>query len=168
MKYIKIFENFKDTHTELEEKLKEYGIKNYTINDDGTIDVDGDVDLFGKKLTKIPFKFGKVNGDFNIASNYLESLEGSPYYVGCFNCSSNKLINLIGSPSIIEGDLVCSINKLESLEGMTPEIDGSVWLYNNPNLKELDSVSYVSGNIFCSDKVDISKFLGECKNIIQT
>lgn len=43
---------------------KKFGIKNYTINEDSTIDVDGNVDLRNKGLTKIPLKFGKVSGKF--------------------------------------------------------------------------------------------------------
>ena len=41
----------------------------YTINDDGSIDVEGDVNLSSKKLTKIPFSFGKVSGVFYCYDN---------------------------------------------------------------------------------------------------
>ncbi len=36
-------------------------IRNYTINPDGSIDVDEDVWLYDKGLTKLPLKFNKVN-----------------------------------------------------------------------------------------------------------
>ena len=39
MKYLKIFEKFQPICTE-------FGITNYTINTDGSIDVDGDVEVF--------------------------------------------------------------------------------------------------------------------------
>ena len=39
---------------EIHRIFEEYGIKNYTINTDGYIDVDGDVDLSNKRLTKLP------------------------------------------------------------------------------------------------------------------
>ena len=82
-----------------------YGIKNYTINSDGTIDVDGDVNLSNyrnrpmgglpcSKLKKLPLKFRKVNGFFNCSGNELISLVGSPISVGDFNCSYNKLNSL--------------------------------------------------------------------------
>ena len=41
MKHIKLFENF-DTKS-IEEICKKYHIDNYTINDDGSIDVDNSV-----------------------------------------------------------------------------------------------------------------------------
>ena len=41
---------------------KRYRIKNYTVNSDGSIDVDGNVYLDNRKLTKLPLKFNKVNG----------------------------------------------------------------------------------------------------------
>jgi hypothetical protein len=47
------------------EFCKKY-LKNYTINPDGTIDVDGDVNLQNKlgNMKKLPVKFGKVSGFF--------------------------------------------------------------------------------------------------------
>ena len=41
MKHLKLFESFKD----IDSICDEYGIKDYTINDDGLVDVDGDVDI---------------------------------------------------------------------------------------------------------------------------
>ena len=35
---------------------KRYNITNYTINDDGTIDVDGSVNLSQKSLNQLPFR----------------------------------------------------------------------------------------------------------------
>ena len=63
----------------------------YTINDDdGSIDVEGNVDLRGKKLTKIPFNFGKVSGNFSCHNNQLTTLEGAPNNVGGdFYCCDN-------------------------------------------------------------------------------
>lgn len=168
MKHIKLFENF--NKSDLEKELNKYDIENYTINEDGTIDVDGDVDLsnnFLKQkqvLFKIPFKFGKVSGDFNCSYNNLESLEGSPYYVGGnFVCIKNKLTSLNGSPSEVGGYFSCSYNKLKSLEGMTLEIGDDFYCKRNPDLKELDSVSNIEGILFCDKEVDISKFKGYCK-----
>jgi len=42
------------TDKEIHKICKEYGIKNYTINTDGSIDVDGYVNLSKKRLTKLP------------------------------------------------------------------------------------------------------------------
>lgn len=186
MRHIKLFENFKE---DLEDMLVSYSIENYIINDDGTIDVNGDVDLYGLHLKKIPFKFGKVLGNFKCNSNELESLEGCPYYVGrVFNCSQNNLHTLIGSPKFVGYNFICRVNylkdligspievcgsflvsnnDLKSLEGMTSEIGSDFNCYNNRDLKELDSVSNIEGNIYCDKHVDTSKFSGYCKVIIK-
>ena len=60
MKHIKLFENFQD----IESICKKFRIENWTINSDGTVDVDGDVKLGQNRLEKIPLKFGKVSGSF--------------------------------------------------------------------------------------------------------
>ena len=70
--------------------LDSMGIHNYTINNDLTVDVDGDVDLYNKNLTKIPVQFNEVLGNFDCSYNNLESLEWHPKYVGGdFDCSHN-------------------------------------------------------------------------------
>jgi hypothetical protein len=166
MKYIKLFEDFKDT-SDLKEKLDSYGIENYTINSDGVIDVDGEVNLANKNLDEIPFNFGKVTDSFIIVNNNLTSLEGCPYYVGGeFACQFNKLKNLKGSPDEIVYNFYASKNNLESLEGMPSEIGGNFYCDGNPNLKELDSISNIEGEIHCDGNVDISKFRGYCKKIV--
>ena len=48
----------------IEEICKKYGIENYTIMDDGSIDVDGDVYINDEGLTELPLTFNKVTGSF--------------------------------------------------------------------------------------------------------
>ena len=57
---------------------EKYNITNYSINPDGSIDVEGDVNLSYRNLTKIPIKFNKVSGYFYCAFNKLTSLENFP------------------------------------------------------------------------------------------
>ena len=128
----------------------------YTINDDGSIDVNGAVNLSSKKLTKIPFKFRNVSGSFFCYNNQLTSLEGAPNNVGGdFYCYSNQLTSLEGAPNNVGGDFYCtnnqltsldgapnnvgsgfdcSSNKLTSLEGAPNNVGGNFYCYNNPNL----------------------------------
>ena len=97
---------------------KQYSIENYTINSDGKVDVDGDVDLRYKRLVILPFKFGKVTGEFNCRSNYLYTLEGSPDWVGgLFSCADNQLTSLNNGPKYVGQYFNCSFNKLKTLEG---------------------------------------------------
>jgi len=78
MKYIKLFNESNNIDT----LCIEYGIKNYTINPDNSIDVKGDVNLFDMELDNLSITFNKVSGYFTCASNNLTSLKGCPKYVG--------------------------------------------------------------------------------------
>ena len=48
---------------------------------DGVYDVKGSIRLI-EDVYKLPFKFGKVTGDFSCTHNKLKSLEGCPKYIG--------------------------------------------------------------------------------------
>ena len=134
MKYLKYFES----NNNIDSICEQYGIKNYTINQDGSIDVDGSVHLNYKKLKKIPIKFKNVSGGFYCYNNDLKSLENSPEYVGNdFVCSDNKLKSLQFCPNTIIGDFDCSNNNLELLDYSPKYIGGNfICIYNK--LKTLD------------------------------
>ncbi len=146
--YWKIFNN-----------ARKLGIKNFSINEDGSIDVNGDVNLNGKNLKEIPIKFNKVNGDFVISNNYhlrslvncpievtgvfdcshclMESIHDCPTKsVGHFNCRLNKLKSLVGSPKS-NGYFICSNNNLKSFVGIQNEVYGLLDCKNN-NLKTFE------------------------------
>ena len=109
---------------EIHDICKRYLISNYTINPDGSIDVDGDVSLANGRLEKLPLKFNKVSGDFYCSWEELKTLEGCPKEIGGdFFCSYNKLKTLEHSPLIIYGTFYCNDNPLESLEGLNITID---------------------------------------------
>jgi hypothetical protein len=92
---------------------KKYKITNYTINDDGTIDVDGSVYLCDKELTELPLTFNKVSGYFDCSRNKLTTLKGCPRWIGrYFSCSNNKLTSLEFSPDYIGGGFNCEYNDL--------------------------------------------------------
>ena len=128
MKHIKLFESFED----VESICKKYNITNYTVNSDGSIDVDGDVNLVDKKLTKLPLKFGNVTGGFYCHHNQLTTLEGSPKEVGGdFSCYNNQLTTLEGSPKEVGGYFYCSYNQLTSLKGGPIKVGGGFYCNNN-------------------------------------
>jgi hypothetical protein len=129
MKHLKLFENFNN----IDSICKKFGITNYTINSDGLVDVNGDVDLSSESLTKLPLKFGKVTGYFDCYDNQLTTLEGGPKEVGGnFNCRDNKLATLEGSPREVGGDFYCNNNNLTSLEGGPREVGGGFYCGDNP------------------------------------
>ena len=158
MKHIKpykIFEstspNFPTTREGVIEVCEKYEIKNYTINDDLSIDVDGGVYLDERNLEYLPLKFNYVSGDFNCDQNELESLEGCPITVdGNFDCYRNKLITLEGSPSVVNGNLICYVNELETLEGSPKTINGNFLCFVN-KLKDLEYFPEVSDYINIRD-----------------
>jgi hypothetical protein len=96
---------------------EKYDITNYTINPDGSIDVNGDVDLYNCNLTELPLTFNKVYGYFYCSFNQLTSLKGCPRWVGGhFSCMSNRLTSLEFGPNYVVSYFYCSYNDLSSLE----------------------------------------------------
>ena len=147
------YENFiKESKEDIDSICKKFGIKNYTINEDSTVDVDWDVNLYDKGLTKIPLKFGKVSGYFSCGDNQLKSLSGAPELVdGNFDCSFNQLESLSGAPLSVGGDFYCSDNQLKSLEGSPLSVGGSFYCGYN-QLISLSGISgKISGAIYCTN-----------------
>jgi hypothetical protein len=111
---------------------KEYKIKNYTINDDGSIDVDGDVDISDRSLKEIPINFKNVSGDFDIDSNRLISLKGCPERIGGnFNCFDNELTSLEFGPKYVDGSYYCNENRLKSLNFLPNKIGKKLFCDDN-------------------------------------
>lgn len=155
--------------------LEEYDIEDYTINDDLTIDINGDVNLYDRNIKELPkyIQFGTVEGIFTCANNKLTSLRGCPRIVnksfncsfnnltslkeaptkvdGSFYCNNNKLVSLEGAPKEIGANFDCSFNKLVSLKGTPREIKGN-FQCNNNNLTSLkEAPKKVNGNFYCGD-----------------
>ena len=157
MKHIKpykIFESasplFPTTREEVIQVCNRYGIGNYTINDDLSIDVDGDVNLAYKNLEHLPLRFNYVSGGFFCRENILVSLEGSPLTVGGnFGCGYNELKTLEGSPQTVNGDFNCYNNELKTLEGCPQTVGGDFRCSDN-ELKTLEGCPQtVSGGFDC-------------------
>lgn len=139
IQHVKLYEEYSHTDSqffqtkeETENWLDKMKIKNYTINDDLTVDVDGDIYLISKKLKYIPVKFRKVGGDFYCFENRLTSLEGCPTSVGGdFYCNKNQLNSLENCPNTVGGYFYCQNNQLTSLEGCPQYVGGSFVCYEN-------------------------------------
>lgn len=119
--------------------LKHYGVEDFTINDDLTVDVSGDVNLRSKRsldnvlevdgiesrpveyqipLTHLPFQFGKVSGNFDISANGVNGEYATVHQ------TLPALRSLEGSPHEIGGDFICARNNLTSLEGGPVKVGG--------------------------------------------
>lgn len=131
---------------EIDSICKNYNLVNYTINPDGSVDVDGDVNLKGasfyKKfktiekgenwtLNEIPIKFRYVSGDFDCRCNNLVDLKGCPIKIGGnLYLYENKLKSLEGCPEEVNRLLIGN-NELESLKGCPMRILGDFNCSNN-------------------------------------
>lgn len=146
MKYLKLYENFENTELLCQKYFKE---RNYTINQDGSVDINGGVDLDYYYLDNIPLNFNRVSGYFDISNNRISSLKGIPKYIGDglfissnriktlgnylshfeeisggFYCMGNELTSLDGCPKRIIDGFDCSSNKLINLKSCPEYIGG--------------------------------------------
>ena len=129
MKYLRLFESFED----IKEICKKYDIRNYSINPDRSIDVDGTINLRCKNLEKLPLKFNKVNGGFDCARNKLTSFEGSPVEVNSsFSCSVNNITSFEYFPRIVRGNFYCNHNNIKSFEYFPNFVYDNFECYDNP------------------------------------
>ena len=108
-------------NAEIEAWCKVNNIENYTINSKGEIDVDGEVFIDSKNFNDIelPYKFGKVNGNFKL------------YII-------TKLTSLKNCPDIVTNDFSCmGCSQLDSLEGCPKEVGRDFyWFRNKKRFKE--------------------------------
>jgi hypothetical protein len=125
----------------MEELCNKYGINDYTINEDGFVNVDGSVDLNNCNLTEIPIKFGRINGDFKCAFNRLVNLKNSPTYVyKNFYCNGNYLTTLFEGPKVVNGEYWCSRNNLKDIQGFPESFQSDLYIVMNPICEILNIV----------------------------
>ncbi|MBG6186429.1 hypothetical protein [Flavobacterium sp. CAN_S2] len=152
-------------YSQVEILCKQYNINNWNYNIDGSIDVDGNVDMSSKNLSSLPLKFARVMGNFCIQDNNLTTLKGAPISVGGnFNCYYNQLINFEGSPKWVGGDFFAYSNALISLVGSPKEVVGDYYISGNNKLSNLlGCTPKIHGNIsfddvlsstYCDDDVE--------------
>ncbi len=138
------------TRLEIHRICAKYGIRQYTINDDMSISVNGNVDLSDKNLKSIPIKFKEVTGYFYCGYNQLTSLEYCPETVGGFSCSNNQLTSLKYCPETVGGNFYCGYNQLASLKYCPETVGGHFFCSYN----QLTSLKYcpetVGGDFWCS------------------
>ena len=116
----------------------------YTINEDGSIDVDGNVELGHRNLTKIPFKFRHIHGSFYCYNNRLTSLEGAPINVGGdFWCSRNRLTSLEYAPNNVGGHFYCYSNcnlPYKELFKIVDRVKGCIYYYTFDDITDKDKI----------------------------
>ena len=102
--------------------LASVGVTNYTIRDDGIVDVNGLVRLVSMGLHAIPIQFGHVSGSFYCSYNKLTSLAGAPQSVGnTFLCENNPQLKIL------------SIFKIKGITEIYHEGENILNKYYNPD-----------------------------------
>ncbi len=173
MKFIKSYKIFESIDKKLSKKLEKYGIENYIINSNGSIDCNQDVAITSNKII---FNFNRINGKFDISCGKLLSLKNCPNYINNdFDCSFNELISLENGPEYVGNDYLCYHNKLTTLKGCIEEVYGGFYCHNN----KLTSLEFcpmdVNGNFHCSnnkleylDRSPLIKGNLDCRGMFKT
>ena len=127
-------------------------IKNYTINEDLTVDVTGNIKIDYRVLKVIPVQFGVVTGDFSCNDNKLTTLQGGPTKVGGnFSCNGNQLTTLQGGPTEVGGNFDCSNNQLTTLKGGPTKVGEDFYCGNNQLTTLQGGPIKVGGTFYCGD-----------------
>lgn len=145
----------KESKEDIDSICQKCYIQNYTINDDGSIDVDDDVDLCHQVLNKLPLKFRNVSGHFDCSYNFLTSLEGCPQSVGDFYCENNGLTSLYGCPQIILGDFDCQDNEIIDFKGFPEFYEGEFYFSGNPVQEILKLFHFHEKSIYWINEHDV-------------
>ena len=151
MKYLKKFNESTDqTYEQVSRICELYEIENWSINDQGLVDINGNVNLSSRYLTELPLSFGKVTGNFYCNQNRLTTLEGSPRQVyKSFFCGDNKLTTLEGAPEKVGGYFICSDNDLGNLRGAPKEVGGHFFCTSNLLTTLEGAPRLVDGSFVC-------------------
>ena len=140
------------SYQEINDICEKYGIENYTINPDGSIDVDGSVYISDYRLSKLPIKFNKVYGSFYCGNNRLTTLEGCPNFVSRdFNCSHNSITSLEGCPKYVGGYFTIYNNLIDTIDNLSQTIKNDFDLRKNP-LKSLGNYNLSYDLLKCDNK----------------
>jgi hypothetical protein len=167
------------TAAEVLEWIDHNGIQNAIVNRDLSIDVDGDVDIWRSLNSVLPVRFSRITGLLNLSSKF-KSLKGlPPDTIGGLNCIGSgitslegcsrvvknsfsvsyceSLKSLKGGPRIVNGSYGAKDVKLDSLEGIAEEIQGSLLLtLTNPNIKLLDILKIKRLKAFDLDATNVN------------
>jgi hypothetical protein len=143
-------------------------ISNFSINDDGSINVTGDLRIsdsfYDRDLEPLHFK--KVDGNVTVGSFY--RLSEIPVIVdevtGDWNCYNTRLDNLKGSPREVGGSYYCRRNNVRTLEGAPVHVGGNFDVSNNMIDSLVGSPRFIGGRFDIGDN-RLTSFEGAPKYI---
>lgn len=126
-----------------------------TIHSDNVVDVAGDVHI-PNHFDHIPVTFGRVSGNFCCSHTKIRSLAGSPKSVGGnFTCSSTAIESLDGAPVSVGKSFVCDMTTIRSLKG-SPQYVGAHLMCRYTDITTVDGISpIIEGNIFIDGNANL-------------
>lgn len=148
--------------------LKTNNITNFTINEDSTVAVDGDLILDGLRHTKLPVKFNTVSGSVSLVAALLETLEGLPDEVGGdLNISSLKLKSMEGFPTKVHGDVHLGKTNVASSTGGSKlaHVGGDLIFHHYDADSFIGLPEYVGGDFIVTDCPSLKSLKGMPKEI---
>ena len=150
--------------------INQFNIENATIHDNLTVDVEGDVDIGNfrvvkKGMGKLPIKFGKVTGSFNIRGCDLKTLYGCPYEIGTannvglhyyFDAAFNQFKTLDFFPKIIRGNVFMHTSGLTDMHNIHKYIKEAYYINMDVDVKNILGIFFIKNltHIAINDHVD--------------
>ena len=122
----------------IKEVLDQYNVVDYSINNDGSVNLTKDITFFKKNLDKIPFNISKAPRILDFSFNNISSLEGSPEECDTIFYAMNNISDLKGI-TITSRLLSLSNNKIEKLN-FPKEFKTDELLLNHNNIYELTGI----------------------------
>lgn len=110
--------------------LESHKVRNYTINNDLTIDVHGKVEVYEDLPDYI--QFNNIYGSFVALFEYVTSMKGFPRYVEkSFFISNTNIETLDNCPEEVNDFEVIRNKKLKKIESLPKKINGISRFYQN-------------------------------------
>ena len=158
-----------DIKAKIEVWLKEYKVREYKINSDLTIDVEGDFVYLQKYQDKeLPkyIQFNRVDGCFDISKSNITSLKGCPKECQAFYCCNcNNLTSLEDAPKECKIVWCSGCENLSSLEG-SPRHCRTFWCNSCNNLTTLKGAPEKCDEFKCMGCENLSSLEGAPKECI--
>ena len=141
----------------IREWLDKFGVKNYSVNGDMTVSVDGPLDLADKGLEEIPVKFSEVSGSVDVTSNRLKRIDWAPAKVNKdFDAWDNQIETLVGGPTEVVQSADFDGNQLADCHGAPKKVGGAFIVSRNP-LKTLAGCPEKVGEYFKATECNLSQ-----------
>jgi hypothetical protein len=153
------------TKEQIEVLLDTAKIGNYTINEDLSVDVEGNVTINGDVFLgakEMPFSFRNVKGDFYIMNAPFDTMKGFPTNVeGSFQVFNCRMSTCEHAPKFIGTNIRFSLMRnLVSLKGLPNQANGIISINSNLMLPSIEGFPQKLG----SGVTDIA--LSDCKNLL--